>query len=229
MRGYRGGVARRCAATRRGAAAAAPWRALCAAVRSCAQLEASSGGRVGGSLGRADGWRRRPVRPIIPPPTGTGTGTGTGLPGCLAARTHAGPAGRLVHMPRAGVEDEVEVPLAVARLLVDQTCARLGLGLGSGSGLGVGLGSGLGEGCACRDSWTAAPSRRLCMLNAGRLQTATAISGRHGGLADYGLRSAVRHRTLAALLWHRVNHRHAQWGWACCYLRCGAKGGAKGW
>ena len=35
--------------------------------------------------------------------------------------------------------------------------------------------------------------------------------GQHGGLADCGLRGAVTHRKLAALLWHRVNHRHAQW------------------
>ena len=67
-----------------------------------------------------------------PPPTttSTGTGTGIGLPDHRPARTHA----RLVHMPRTGVEDEVQVALAVARLLVDQTCARLGLGLGSGLG-----------------------------------------------------------------------------------------------
>ena len=58
-------------------------------------------------------------------PTGTGTGTGSGLP---PRRANTGPAGRLVHMPRTGVEDEVEVALAVARLLVDQTCAERGLG-----------------------------------------------------------------------------------------------------
>eukprot|EP00964_Phaeocystis_antarctica_P090174 scaffold57667_cov58-Phaeocystis_antarctica.AAC.1 len=46
----------------------------------------------------------------------------------LPAGPTQGPAGRLVHMPRTGVEDEVEVALAVARLLVDQTCAERGLG-----------------------------------------------------------------------------------------------------
>ena len=64
---------------------------------------------------------------------------------------------------------------------------------------------------------------------AGRLQTATAISGRHGGLADYGLRSAVTHRKLATLLWHRVNHRHAQWEVGMLLLAVRSYGGAKGW
>jgi hypothetical protein len=49
----------------------------------------------------------------------------------------------------------------------------------------------------------------VCLYcDAGRRQT---IAGQHGGLADCGLRGAVTHRKLAALLWHRVNHRHAQW------------------
>ena len=60
--------------------------------------------------------------------------------------------------------------------------------------------------------------------------------GQHGGLADCGLRSAVTHRKLAALLWHRVNHRHAPLevgvlllavrGWSACVGVCAATCGA---
>jgi hypothetical protein len=92
---------------------------------------AAVAGVVDGGGGRAGGGGQ--CAPCCPPPTtttSTGTRTGIGLPDHRPARTHA----RLVHMPRTGVEDEVQVALAVARLLVDQTCARLGLGLGSGLG-----------------------------------------------------------------------------------------------
>ena len=72
--------------------------------------------------------------------------------------------------------------------------------------------------------------------------------GQHGGLADCGLRSAVTHRKLAALLWHRVNHRHAPleegvlllavrgrgdnqvtWSMGVLLLAVRSYGGAKGW
>ena len=93
-------------------------------------------GRVAALAGAAGGgWRRPSWRrwrlacPVLFPPHPPThhhhrVRHGPSWPQGRTGRTHAGHTGRLVDMRRTGVEDEIEVALAIARLLVDQTCAR---------------------------------------------------------------------------------------------------------
>ena len=86
-----------------------------------AALAGAAGG--GGRAGGGGGWRA-PCFPPPPPPHHHRIRHGPSWPQGRTGRRHAGHAGRLVDMRRTGVEDEIEVALAIARLLVDQTCAR---------------------------------------------------------------------------------------------------------